>query len=239
MEEVIVILAGGLGKRLRPLTKNIPKSLIKFNDKPFIRHQIELLAKKSFKNILICLGYHGEKIKEFLGNGKGLNLKITYSFDGNTLLGTGGAILKARNYLSDVFFVLYGDSYLDINYKKILDFFYENNRLNAKLGLMTVYKNNNQFDKSNVIYKNNMVALYDKKNINAEMNYIDYGLSILKKEALNLIKSESGFYDLADLLNILSKKNQLLGFEVKKRFYEIGSLKGMKDFNNYITKKKI
>ena len=138
MEEVIVILSGGLAKRLRPITENIPKSLLKFSDKPFIQHQIELLAKKGFKNIVICLGYLGEQIKEFLGNGKWLNVNINYSFDGATLLGTGGAILKARNYLSDVFFIIYGDSYLNIGYKEVLDFYYENNRL----GLMTVFKNN-------------------------------------------------------------------------------------------------
>ncbi|MCD4668981.1 MAG: NTP transferase domain-containing protein [Actinomycetia bacterium] len=234
MEEAIVIISGGLATRLGPLAENIPKSLLEFNNKPFIQHQIELLAKKGFKNIVICLGHLGEQIEDFLGNGKWLNVDINYSFDGATLLGTGGAVLKARNYLSDVFFIIYGDSYLDIDYKTALNFLYENN----KLGLMTVYENNNQYDKSNVIYKNNMVALYDKKNRTNEMDYIDYGLSIFNKEALNLIDLKSGFYDLADLLNILSKKNQLLGFEVKKRFYEIGSQKGIKDFNDYITKKK-
>ena len=234
MEEAIVIISGGLATRLGPLAENIPKSLLEFNNKPFIQHQIELLAKKGFKNIVICLGHLGEQIEDFLGNGKWLNVDINYSFDGATLLGTGGAVLKARNYLSDVFFIIYGDSYLDIDYKTALNFLYENN----KLGLMTVYENNNQYDKSNVIYKNNMVAIYDKKNRTNEMDYIDYGLSIFNKEALNLIDLKSGFYDLADLLNILSKKNQLLGFEVKKRFYEIGSQKGIKDFNDYITKKK-
>ena len=235
MEEVIVIISGGLATRLGPLTKNIPKSLIKFNNKPFIQYQIELLARKGFKNILICLGHLGGQIKDFLGNGERLDVKINYSFDGDKLLGTGGAILKAKNHLSDVFFVIYGDSYLDINYKIALDYFYENN----KLGLMTVFKNNDQYDRSNVIYGNNMVALYDKKNRTDDMNYIDYGLSILNKETLDLIKPENDFYDLADLLKILSKKNQLLGFEVQKRFYEIGSQKGIEDFKNYITKKEI
>ena len=235
MEEVIVIISGGLATRLGPITEKIPKSLIKFNNKPFMQYQIELLASKGFKNILICLGHLGEQIEEFLGNGKWLNVKINYSFDGDKLLGTGGAILKARKYLSDVFFVIYGDSYLNINYKEALNYFYENN----KLGLMTVYKNNDQYDKSNVVYMNNMVTLYDKKNRINKMNYIDYGLSILNNEALDLIKPENNFYDLADLLNILSKKNQLLGFEIKKRFYEIGSQRGIEDFKNYITKKEI
>ena len=233
MEEVIVIISGGLATRLGPLTKDIPKSLLKFDDKHFIQHQIELLAKKGFKNILICLGHHGEQIKEFLEDGKWLNVNINYSFDGDTLLGTGGAILKARKYLSDVFFVIYGDSYLNIDYRKALNYFYKND----KLGLMTVFRNNDQYDKSNVIYRNNMVVLYDKKNRTDDMDYIDYGLSILDKETLNLINPENDFYDLADLLKILSKRNQLLGFEIKKRFYEIGSIKGIEDFNDYTIKK--
>jgi len=233
MEEVIVIISGGLATRLGPLTKDIPKSLLKFDDKPFIQHQIELLAKRGFKNILICLGHLGGQMKDFLGNGDWLNVKINYSFDGDTLLGTGGAILKARKYLSDVFFVIYGDSYLNIDYRKALSYFYKND----KLGLMTVFRNNDQYDKSNVIYRNNMVVLYDKKIRTENMDYIDYGLSILNKETLDLIKPENDFYDLADLLKILSKRNQLLGFEIKKRFYEIGSLKGIEDFNDYIIKK--
>ena len=233
MEEVLVLLAGGLAKRLRPLTDNIPKCMLEFNAVPFIQHQIELLIKKGFKNILICAGYLGEQIKKFIGEGKCFKARITYSFDGNKLLGTGGAILNAKDLLSDSFFILYGDSYLDINYKKILEIFKKSNHL----GLMTVFKNNNLYDKSNAVFKNDTIILYDKKNITSEMNYIDYGLSILRKNALSLIKTEDGYYELADLLNILSKKNQLLGFEIKKRFYEIGSVKGIEDFNDYIIKK--
>ena len=234
MDETIAILSGGLAKRLRPLTEAIPKCMLVFNKKPFIQYQIELLVSKGFKNILICAGYLGEQIKEFIGDGSSLKANISYSFDGNILLGTGGAILKAKNKLSDVFFVLYGDSYLNINYENILKFFYKNN----SIGLMTVFKNNNLYDKSNTIFKNNIVTLYDKNNISPEMSYIDYGLSILRKDALTLINTEDVYYDLADLLNILSKKKQLLGFEIKKRFYEIGSVKGIEDFNDYLKRKK-
>ena len=102
---------------------------------------------------------------------------------------------------------------------------------------MTVYKNSNLYDKSNTVLKDKLISLYDKKNISSEMKYIDYGLSILRKDVLKLIKTENAFYDLADLLSILSKSNQLLGFEIKKRFYEIGSTNGIKDFSDYITKK--
>lgn len=235
MEEVIVILSGGLAKRLRPLTETIPKCMLVFINKPFIQYQIELLVSRGFKNILICAGYLGDQIKEFIGDGSRLKANVSYSFDGDKLLGTGGAILKAKYELSDVFFVLYGDSYLTINYKNILKFFYKNNLI----GLMTVFKNNNLYDKSNTIFKNDIVTLYDKRNITPEMSYIDYGLSILKKDALSLIKTEDGYYDLADLLNILSKKNQLLGFEIKKRFFEIGSIKGIEDFNNYLKRKNV
>jgi N-acetyl-alpha-D-muramate 1-phosphate uridylyltransferase len=238
MEETIAILSGGLARRLRPITENIPKSMLEFGEKPFIQCQIELLKKNGFKNILICLGYLGEKIENFLRDGRQYGVQIKYSYDGEILLGTGGAILKAKKYLSDVFFVLYGDSYLDIDYRKIRNFFYENNKKNNYLGLMTVFKNNDLYDRSNVVYNNNMVNLYDKKNVTPDMDHIDYGLSILKKESLDLIGPENCFYDLADLLNDLSRRNQLLGYEVKKRFYEIGSKDGIKDFNDHIKKKR-
>lgn len=232
MDEVIVILAGGLATRLRPITEKIPKSMILFHGKPFIYYQLKLLKEKGFKNILICAGYLGDKIKDFLDNNSNLGLSIKYSFDGDKLLGTGGALFKAKDLLSELFFVLYGDSYLNIDYKKILDLFYNKNCL----GLMTIYKNNNKWDKSNVIYENNMIKLYDKKEELPEMNYIDYGLSLLNKKALDFIKSQTEYYDLGDLFNLLSKQNKLLGFNINNRFYEIGSLEGIKDFYKYLNK---
>src|SRR4030042_2005445 len=212
MDETLVMLAGGLATRLRPITEKITKSLIQFFGKPFIRYQLALLQKKGFKNILICAGYLGEQIKDFLDNYSYPGLSIKYSFDGDKLLGTGGAILKAKDMLSDPFFILYGDSYLDIDYLKVLEYF---NKYNC-LGLMTVYRNKDKWDRSNVIYKNNMIKLYDKNLKVPEMSCIDYGLSLLSKKALELIVTKDGYYDLADLFNLLSRQDQLLGFIVNK-----------------------
>ncbi len=161
----ILILAGGKAKRLGNISKNIPKSLIIFNNKPFLFHQLKLLEKNNFKKIIISTGYLSNKIKNYIISiNKNLKSKIVFSDDGNETLGTGGAIKKALPKLSNNFFIIFGDSYLNINYKKI----YLNFLKSEKLGLMTVYKNNNSIDKTaegliDVEIKNKKIISYKKK----------------------------------------------------------------------------
>lgn len=119
----IVILAGGLGTRLNPVTKKIPKSLVPVCGTPFIHHQLTLLYKKGIRDVVICTGYLGERIEEYVGDGSRWKLNITMSYDGDTQLGTGGAIKKALPLLPENFFITYGDSYLTTNYHKILSKF--------------------------------------------------------------------------------------------------------------------
>ncbi len=223
-----ILLAGGLATRLRPLTENIPKSLIDINGEPFIAHQLKLLKKNNITDVVICSGYLGEQIQNFVGNGANFGLNISYSFDGPNLLGTAGAIKKAINLLDDNFFVIYGDSYLPCNYLDIQHAYLNSN----KISLMSVYKNHNKFDKSNVIYKNGNIVTYDKKNHTKEMQYIDYGLGIFNKKAFNIVP-ENNPYDLADLYQTLLKTNQLSAIEIAQRFYEIGSISGIKEFKKY------
>jgi MurNAc alpha-1-phosphate uridylyltransferase len=142
----VVILAGGLATRMKPITEKIPKSLIEVNGKPFILHQLDYLKSQGIQNIVLCIGHLGHMIKSLIGDGKALGLNIQYSLDGDKLLGTGGAIKKALPLLSKDFFVLYGDSFLPIDYKNVEDA-YVSSKKNA---LITVIKNNNQWDKSNV-----------------------------------------------------------------------------------------
>jgi NDP-sugar pyrophosphorylase family protein len=229
----IIILSGGLATRLKPLTLKIPKSLLEINGKPFIHHQLELLKKQNISNVIICAGYLGEMIQENLGDGDNFGLNILYSFDGDELLGTGGAVKKALNILNEAFFVMYGDSYLNIDFKPINEYFDKF----AKTGLMTVFKNDNKWDKSNIIFENGTITRYDKNQYVPEMKYIDYGLGLLTKRSFDSFKGKNKF-DLAEVYMKLLNKNELLGYEVKERFYEIGSFEGLKEIKEYLTVKK-
>ena len=230
----VVILAGGLATRLRPITEKIPKSLILINETPFVIHQLSLLYQNGINNIHFCLGYLGKEIEKIVQKSSFSNkMKITYSYDGEILLGTGGAIKNAFSYISVDFLIIYGDSYLDINYKSVFNFFQK--KSNTKNGLMTVFKNENKFDKSNIVFKQNKIINYSKKEITADMNYIDFGLGILRKNHFDLYSTNQTF-DLSNVYQDLVKENELLGFESKNRFYEIGSLVGINDLSKHLNK---
>jgi len=225
-----VILAGGLATRLRPITEKIPKALIEINGIPFIDYQLNYLKKQGITNVVLCTGFLTEQIVDYVGNGSRYGLKVVYSNDGEKLLGTGGAIKNAARYLDDDFFILYGDSFLPVQFNPIYNKF-KHNKLPA---LMTILENNNQWDKSNVIFDGIQINLYDKKNYSDQMNYIDYGLSICKKDIFT--KMTYNMFDLAEVFTSLSKESQLDFYEVHQRFYEIGSQQGIEDFSNFALK---
>lgn len=227
----VVILAGGLATRMKPITEKIPKSLIEVNGKPFILHQLDYLKSQGIQNIVLCIGHLGHMIESLIGDGKALGLNIQYSLDGDKLLGTGGAIKKALPLLSKDFFVLYGDSFLPIDYKDVEEA-YVSSKKNA---LITVIKNNNQWDKSNVEFASGRLIEYNKHHPNERMHYIDYGLSILNQSIFDTYPENESF-DLSDLYHTLSLHNHLAGFETFDRFYEIGSQNGLKETENYLSK---
>jgi NDP-sugar pyrophosphorylase family protein len=222
----VAILAGGLATRLRPLTKSIPKALITVAGEPFIAHQLRLLHSRGIRQAVLCVAYLGEVIAAELGNGERFGIKIQYSYDGPKLLGTGGAIKKALHLLPDAFFVLYGDSYLPIDYRQVAKAFRES----AKSGLMTLYKNKDRWDRSNVWFEGNKIRCYDKHRQVPEMQHIDYGLAVLCRNALASWPENEPF-DLADVYRDLIAKNELAGFEVGTRFYETGSPEGLAELD--------
>lgn len=223
----IAILCGGMATRLYPLTANFPKSLIKINGIPFIYHQLKLLEKNGFKHVVLCLGQFGKQIESYVSSFE-IPMDIEYSYDGDVLLGTGGAIKKAIPLLGKNFFVLYGDSYLPIKYKKVESHY----SMHSKIGLMTIYKNTNPLHKNNVAVDNNQIIAYDKKEYSDNMQYIDYGLGIFDRIIFEKIKQCS--FDLADAYKVLVKAKQLLPFEVEQTFYEIGSHEGIMQLAKYI-----
>ncbi len=184
-------------------------------------------------DIVLCIGHKGDIIQNHFGDGSNINITISYSLE-DTLLGTGGALRKATNILKDSFLVLYGDSYLDIDYRKIINYL---KQIDCP-ALLAVYKNEGKFDTSNVIFIDGELVLYDKQNVTKEMQYIDSGLSILSKRIVKQYIPRNTFYDLADCYNVLSRNNQLAGYEVTERFYEIGSTSGLQDFKNFIKRQE-
>lgn len=226
----ILILAGGLATRLRPLTEKIPKSLVSINNEPFIVHQLRLLHQNNIKDIILCIGFLGEQIIEVVGNGHRFGVNVRYLFDGPQLLGTGGAIKQALPHLQDEFFVINGDSYLLCDYQAVARTFTKAN----KLGLMTVFRNQGCWDSSNVEFHDNQIIVYDKKNRNDNMHYIDYGLGVFHQKAFEKIPPNQ-YYDLATLYQDLLKDNQLAAHEVTQRFYEIGSFSGIDDLNHFLS----
>jgi len=229
----VVILAGGLATRLYPLTNNIPKSLISINGKFMLAHQLDILKEQNISNVFLCISHLGEMIQQQFGT-EYLGIKLHYSFDGPNLIGTGGAIRQILPKLSDTFFVLYGDSYVSTNYSSILEFF---NNYTDK-GLMTICCNENKYDTSNVIFKNDKILVYDKKIKLPEMRYIDYGMSLFRKSAFDLYLNNHRF-DLSDVQHNLAKENQLLGYEIKQRLYEMGSVNGLSDLTTLLKEKNM
>lgn len=231
IKNTLVILAGGMATRLYPVTLTVPKSLIEINGNPFIQHQLDLIRKNGINDVVLCLGNLSKPIEDLIVEKYSFSMNIEYSYDGEKLLGTGGAILNAFDLLSDPFMVMYGDSYLDIDYIEILNYFNDFN----KLGLMSVLKNQGKWDKSNIIFRDGKIIKYDKKD-DPEFEFIDYGFSILRKDAFNDFLHQKSF-DLKDIFKYLIDKDQLLGFQVHKRFYEIGSFEGIEDLKNYLKSK--
>jgi N-acetyl-alpha-D-muramate 1-phosphate uridylyltransferase len=220
----VAILAGGLATRLRPITEKIPKALVDVAGKPFVMHQLEYLKKQKVAHVVLCLGYLGEQVEAVVGNGSSFGLDVQYSWDGPTLLGTGGCLKKALPLLGEHFFIYYGDSYLPIDFQAVAHDFLACN----KPGLMTVLRNNNQWDKSNIIFQNNVIIEYNKQTPNRKMLYIDYGLSVLSAAVLSEQPDKKPF-DLAGIFHKLSVQGLLAGHEVYERFYEIGSHAGLEE----------
>lgn len=229
----IAILCGGLATRLGNLAKDTPKSMIKINGKPFLEYQIELLKKQGITDIILCVGHLSEKIEKHFGNGKKYNVKLRYSYDSDPQLGPIGALKKAEASLENIFFTMYGDSYVFLDFKKL----YRRFQQIDKLALITVYKNYDKYDKSNLAVKNgNVIKAGGKKT--KDMVYVDYGVSIFRKKTLELIPKDT-FVSTKDLFSKLIKLDELPAFEVKKRFYHIGTPQSIEEFEKYINFNKI
>jgi NDP-sugar pyrophosphorylase family protein len=229
----VAILAGGLATRLRPITEKIPKSLVPVAGRPILAHQLEMLHAHGIRRAVLCIGFLGEMIQREFGS-EACGIKLEYSFDGEKLLGTGGAIKRALPKLGEEFFILYGDSYLPIPYAPVAEFFH----CSGKPGLMTVYRNEGKYDTSNVVFADGEIKIYDKKQKLPEMRHIDYGLSLFKASVFGKFPADEKF-DLADVMQKLVQEKQLAGYEVLERFYEMGSPAGLAELEALLKTQKL
>lgn len=229
-----LILAGGLGSRMRPHTESRPKSLLLVENRPFIDYQLTQLSQSGVSRVVLCIGHQGEQIRDYVGDGECWGLDVTYVDEGRQLRGTAGALALAleEGELDDAFLVTYGDAFLPIDFREVWSAYLRS----GQQALMVVYQNQNRWDRSNCLYHVGRVLLYDKKNHAPEMRFIDYGVSVLSRDLVAREVPKNRPSDLADLFHQLSLRGELAGYCAKNRFYEIGSPTGVEDFARYLRR---
>jgi N-acetyl-alpha-D-muramate 1-phosphate uridylyltransferase len=224
-----VILAGGLATRMRPLASTVPKALFEVNGEPFAYYQLRSMQAHDVTDVLYCIGHLGDQIRTVVGDGSRFGLRVRYSHDGPTLLGTAGALRLAaeRGLLAESFLVTYCDSFLRIDFGEVLRAF----RGSDAPAMMVVYRNEDRWDRSNVRVAHGRVDLYEKHGAYGVqgLTHIDYGLSALHRSVVEALPA-GAIVDLADVYHRLSVEGKLAAYPAEHRFYEIGSPQGLADF---------
>lgn len=228
-----VILAGGLATRMHPRTIELPKFLLPVAGRPFGHRLLECLARAGYTNVVLCTGHLSSAIRESVGDGKAFGLRVTISDEGQTRLGTAGALRFALDLLNDSFLVTYGDSYLPFDYAApLLD-------LEAHpeaLGTMSVFHNEDRWDSSNCEVAGDLVVRYEKRPAgsprDAQLSFIDYGALALRKDVIAALPS--GPADLAHVQRDLARTGKLRAVRAAERFHEIGSEAGLRDLEAYL-----
>jgi NDP-sugar pyrophosphorylase family protein len=223
----VCILAGGLGTRLGALVHGTPKPLLEVAGRPFLLHQLALLAEHGIREVVVCVGYRGDQIAGSIGPER-YGVRVRYSYDTPELNGTLGAVRQALPLLGERFLVLYGDTYLRISYEAVNAAW----RASGLPAVMAVLRNEGRWDRSNVVFRGDRVVRYDKRNPTAEMEWIDYGLGGLQAGALDAVGGQEN--DLAVLYERLAARGELLGFAATERFYEIGTPEALVETDGFL-----
>ena len=223
----VIILVGGLGTRVSHISGELPKCMIPINEKPFLLIQLELLLDSGFNHIIYSVKHEELQIRNYLNSLTVNNVKIEVISDGPTLLGTGGAVKKCSKYAGAEFFVMYGDSYLEMDYREFYNF------ASPFISCMAIFKNENKFEKSNVRKLEDLKISYEKGFDDSSFEFVDYGITYFKESSFDNFAIGEKF-DLADCLKDLSDSGNLIGFEIHNRFYEIGSEEGIKALENHL-----
>jgi NDP-sugar pyrophosphorylase family protein len=229
-----VVLAGGLGTRMLPLTATAPKAMLEVAGRPFVSHQLELLQSNGIRDVVFCIGTLGEMIRDYVGDGRRWNMDVRYSDDGERLLGTGGALRRAADggLLREDFLVVYGDSYLPIEFGPVVDAF----AVSGAPAMMTVLRNKGRWDTSNAACSDKWVTYYGKGAApeNVSLEWIDYGLGALRREVIETRVPAAETVDLADVYHRLSLEGLLAAYPVERRFYEVGSVEGLRELESFL-----
>ncbi len=225
----VAILAGGLGTRLGAVATEVPKGMMPVNGRPFLEHVLDLLAEHGTERVVICRGHLGEVIEEGLGDGRRFGLSIDYSDEGPVPIGTAGALRKALSFLGERFLVMYGDTYLRVDYPAVA----ATHARSGLPGLMSVLRNDGRWGPSNAVYARGRVTAYDKRDPPPDAGWIDYGLLSFTPDALDG-GDES---DLADVLTRLARTRLLAGMPVRRRFYEIGTPRALAETERFLRRR--
>lgn len=206
--------------------------MVKIQGKPFIEYQLEFLKRARVSDVVLCLGHLGKQIEDYCGDGHKFGLNLKYSFE-DRFLGTAGAVKQAEPLLEEVFFTLYGDSYVFLDFPEMMSRFKQENGL----GMMSVYENHDRYDKSNTAVDSGEVKKYSKKDKTPDMVYIDYGANLFRREALQMVPASEP-YSMEALFNQLIARKELMAYEVRDRFYEIGTPQGLAEFERFIKEQR-
>ena len=218
-----VILAGGLATRMRPLTETVAKSMLDVAGRPFVDWQLEALASSGFDDVVMCIGRLGSQIRDHVGDGARYGLAVRYSDEGETLLGTGGAVRLAAGLLAETFLVTYGDSYLPFDYGAPLRLLDEHTDCD---GVMSVFANAGRWDASNVVTDGAWVLRYEKGTADPAFDHIDYGAIALRRSVIEELPANAPA-GLDALQRVLAEKKRLRAYAAHDRFFEIGSPEGL------------
>lgn len=225
-------MAGGLGKRLRPLTEKTPKPMVPVFGKPYLEYQLIWLKSQGIERILILTGYLGKKISLHFGDGSSLGVQIDYSQEPEAL-GTGGALKFAEKKLDSLFFLIYGDSFLPVDYQDLKNYFFYAGR---KI-VVVVYDNQNHDTSvaNNIsLGENRLIQKYKKNSKDEDLSFVEAGVLVLKKEILSLTHQNRKFSLEEELFPILIREKEMCGYISQKPFYDIGTAQRLVRFESFV-----
>ncbi len=225
----LAILCGGLGTRMRPQTLRVPKPMIEVNGEPFLGHLLRSVAAQGVRDVVLLIGYLGEAIIEYVGDGARYDLRVSYVSDGAAPLGTAGAVRSALPLLGERFLVTFGDALLRVDFTAVLAAFADS----GCAGLMTVYRADHDSERPNTGVSGARVVRYDKQARPPDVQYVDYGLSAFRAHSFEQVPPGSPT-DLAVVNRDLIARGQLAAFVVEQPPFEIGSPAGLRATEAYL-----
>lgn len=230
MSSQAVILAGGLGTRLRPITEKIPKPLVQVAGKPFLHWQLSEVALQGISDVVILVSYLGEQIEQAFGNGEKLGLNIRYVYEKEPM-GTGGALKNAFPLLNDEFILLNGDSFLSAPLLEMLTAL----KKSDNEALMSVYDNEEPVPvPMNLELSGNLIVKYEKGGgVAAGCTHVDSGVYALRKKVL--LRTNRDKFQLEELWPDLIGESKLVAFPVDERFFDIGTEERIKEFEEIVS----